>query len=482
MLDQFTRQNRWWADPAQIQSDRHLTRVNEARLAWSPDLPFRFDRDSVYTVRGPRQVGKTTLLKRQIQALLVAGWPARKILYVDVELAGLERARDLVSALREYLDSERPLRPDTDERCAIFLDEVTRADGWAGALRGLIDNGELDRTTVIATGSHTRDLREGGDRLPGRRGGGSELDLELLPLSFREYVQLVEPGLRLPTTIGTPTAAELRAGSRQRDSIRHRLNSLFERYLLIGGFLTALNDDATYSQVRAETYQSYRDSIIGEFTRAGLRESYLRELINWLVDHLGQEFDYRDVAADTDIGSKDTARNYLDHLESSYVLGIFHRTASLAAPAPAFRGPKKVHPKDPFWWHLLLGWAASDPDPWQSAVALLANSRESGRLVESVVASELQRGFGERVFYWRPDAQREIDFVVVPPGSRPAPIEVKYQRRIDAADARGLIAAGGGLLLTQNWHGDLGDGAVYALPVAEFLATLDTRALSAARW
>ena len=314
MLDQFTRQNRWWADPAQIQSDRHLTRVTEARLDWSPDLPFHFDRDSVYTVRGPRQVGKTTLLKQQIQALLVTGWPARKILYVDVELAGLERARDLVSALREYLDSEGPRRPDTGERCAIFLDEVTRADGWAGALRGLIDNGELDRTTVIATGSHTRDLREGGDRLPGRRGGGSELDLELLPLSFREYVQLVEPGLVLPTLIGTPTAAELRAGSRERDSIRYRLTSLFERYLLIGGFLTALNDDATYSQVRAETYQSYRDSIIGEFTRAGLRESYLRELINWLADHLGQAFDYRDVADETDIGSKDTARNYLAHL------------------------------------------------------------------------------------------------------------------------------------------------------------------------
>src|SRR3712207_3246275 len=100
MLGQFARQNRWWLDPADVERDRHLRQLSQAPIRWEPPLPFRFDRDAVYTLRGPRQVGKPTILKRQIAALLAGGWSAASILYLDVELAGLETARDLVEALR----------------------------------------------------------------------------------------------------------------------------------------------------------------------------------------------------------------------------------------------------------------------------------------------------------------------------------------------------------------------------------------------
>src|SRR5688572_21158554 len=143
MLAQFARQNRWWLDPAGIERDRHLRQLTQAPIRWEPPLPFRYDRDAIYTLRGPRQVGKSTILKRQIAALLAGGWPARAILYLDVELAGIETASDLVEALRAYLDSQASLRNVTPsgvgERMAIFLDEVTRIQDWAGAIRGLVD-------------------------------------------------------------------------------------------------------------------------------------------------------------------------------------------------------------------------------------------------------------------------------------------------------------------------------------------------------
>ncbi len=478
MLDQFARQNRWWADRTEIERDRHFVRLRTAKRAWAADLPFRFERDAVYTLRGPRQVGKSTVLKRQIEGLLASGWPARKILYLDVELAGLERAKDLVAALRAYLDGEQPSTGPPPERLAIFLDEVTRIEHWAGALRGLIDNDELRGVTLVATGSHTRDLREGGERLPGRRGGGSELDLELLPLSFREYVALVDPALVLPLPVRALLADELRTGARDRIMIRPRLGALFERYLATGGFLTALNDEAEGGGVRPETFGLYRDAIVGEFTRAGLREAYLREVINWLAGHLGQEFDYRGVAADTDIGSKDTARNYLDQLVETYVGLVFYRTPDLHAPSPGFRGPKKIHPSDPLLWHLVRGWAANDPDPWPSALAALARSDDTGHLVESVVAVHLRRALGERVFYWRPDDRREIDFVIQPQGGVVALAEAKYQARVDDSDARTIVNAGGGVLLTRDREGDLGGGAAYAIPAAEALALLDAPSLA----
>lgn len=480
MLEQFTRQNRWWSDPSAIAGDRHLIRMAEASLSWEPPLPFSFDRDAVYTLRGPRQVGKSTILKRQIRELLSTGLPPRRILYLDVELAGLETGRDLVAALRAYLDAERSPAEPAPARCAVFLDEVTRVANWAGALRGLVDNGELSGVTIVATGSHTRDLRSGGERLPGRRGTGGDLDWELLPLSFREYVSLVDPGLRLPSLVKSLSPDGVRAERRLRDGIRPRLVALLERYLATGGFLTALNAEARHGLVLAETYQVYREAIVGEFTRAGMRESYLRELVNWLARHLGQEFDYRDIAADTDIGSKDTARNYFENLEASYIASVCFRSASLEKPTPSFRGPKKAHPVDPLVWHLVRAWAASDPDPWPAVLAAL-ESRDVGHLVESAVAGHLRRASRGRVHYWHPDSRREIDFVVEPSSGDVALVEVKYQRSVDEHDARQLAEAGGGILATRLWEGDLSSGRVCALPVAEFLAILDASSLTPCR-
>jgi len=130
--------------------------------------------------------------------------------------------------------------------------------------------------------------------------------------------------------------------------------------------------------VRAETYQMYREAIIGEFTRAKYREGYLREVINWIAGHLGQEFDSRGIAADTDIGSKDTARHYVEHLAETYVVDIAYRTNSLDHPAPAFRAPKKVHAIDPLVFHLIRSWAGGDPDPWVMASGMLQRPDEVG--------------------------------------------------------------------------------------------------------
>lgn len=476
MLDQFARQNRWWLDPSAIDGDRHLSRMREARFAWVPDTPFRFDQDAIYTLRGPRQVGKSTLLKRQVKTLLGLGWPSRHVLYLDVELAGLEQGPDLVAAVRAYLDGIRS-SGGVHTRLALFLDEVTRVDNWAGALRGLVDNDELRGVTVVATGSHTRDLRRGGERLPGRR-GGTDLDWELLPLGFREYVALLSPDLPLAPPVKSYEAGELQISAPARVALRPSVAALFESYLSVGGFLPAINDGAAYGMVRAETFQVYREAISGEFTRAGMRESYLREVVGWIADHLGQEFDYRDLAADTDIGSKDTARSYLDNLEASYVAFVCHRTPNPSAPSPAFRGPKKMHPADPLFWHLIRAWASADPDPWAASVASLGSPEMVGHLVESVVVLHARRAFGDRVYYWHPDKRREIDLVVATAGSVVERAEIKYRRGLDDQDIRTLASAGGGLVVTRDTEGALADGSVYAVPVADLLSVTHAPSLS----
>ena len=64
-------QNPWWRNPKAIEQDNHILELEKSRVKWDPRLRrmFTLDKDIVYTLRGPRQVGKTTLLKNMIRGL-----------------------------------------------------------------------------------------------------------------------------------------------------------------------------------------------------------------------------------------------------------------------------------------------------------------------------------------------------------------------------------------------------------------------------
>ena len=81
VLERLREQNRWWGDPSAIDRDPNLR-----ELAGSPfqrPLPsieaLRIDLPIVYTLRGPRQVGKTTALKTLAKRLIESGVPSPNV-------------------------------------------------------------------------------------------------------------------------------------------------------------------------------------------------------------------------------------------------------------------------------------------------------------------------------------------------------------------------------------------------------------------
>ena len=55
--------NPWWMDKKAINADPQIKDWEESKLKWDPGLDaFKAD-DYIYSLRGPRQVGKTTLIK-----------------------------------------------------------------------------------------------------------------------------------------------------------------------------------------------------------------------------------------------------------------------------------------------------------------------------------------------------------------------------------------------------------------------------------
>jgi hypothetical protein len=79
----ISRQNPWWKDSSAISDDDKIKDFQAAHIQWQPRIKndISFDNDRIYTLRGPRQVGKTTLVKLLIKNLLSEVKDSKSILY-----------------------------------------------------------------------------------------------------------------------------------------------------------------------------------------------------------------------------------------------------------------------------------------------------------------------------------------------------------------------------------------------------------------
>lgn len=468
-------QNPWWSNLEALKEDYHLRLFDEAPIKWRPGLlsQFNLETDGVYVLRGPRQVGKTTLIKLLLKELLLKDKRQPKtVFYFACDEGGIGGDQELKDLLQTYISWVRSDLPQ--QRLSIFLDEATYAKNWATGVKVVGDRGMLQRVTVIATGSHSIDLKLGGERMPGRRGTGAGLDKVMLPMNFREFVETVEPELsqKLPESPGL-----------RRDALHHtaltlvtydqELTDLFQKYLLVGGFPRAVSVGVSRGEIPKGVYEIYRQAIAGDLSKLRRREDYFRQLALRVFEKLTNPFDWRDMARETDIGSHNTVSQYMRELELSFVWNIIYHAKTLGDRTPAFRKRKKVYFNDPFIFHTLRAWVYGLPDPWSASQDYILEPERRGKLVELVVASHLKSRFDE-VFYWRKKESDEIDFVLREDGlkERFTYIEAKYRTRVSPDDAKRLKKSGGGILLTRENLSLSSDGKVLALPVPYFLAML----------
>ena len=162
--------NSWWSGPTGLDGDPHLAQMATAPFQRLP-LPLRTIRANeanVYTLRGPRQVGKTTLLK-QLAARLIRdeGWDPRLVVYYPLDLA--DRPRQLVDLV---LRVKSAYPAGQGKRWCFLLDEISSLPDWQRGIKYLRDNTDAREDCFVLTGSSALDIRRGGERLPGRRGPG----------------------------------------------------------------------------------------------------------------------------------------------------------------------------------------------------------------------------------------------------------------------------------------------------------------------
>lgn len=453
------RQNPWWTDRESIEEDKHIRKKETSKIDWSPRLKFFFklNKDAIYTLRGPRQVGKTTLVKTMIKELLETGIEGRRIFYWTCDL--VSGSKELASMLESYIEWARS---SFDGRLFLFLDEISSVKDWQKGIKYLVDTGTLENCTIFLTGSHSLDIRKASERLPGRRGIVDDvLDKILPPMKFSEYIDVRSKKLR--NVIRSPSLDLLSRFSRRRVIFQlakavipkevkelslysDELSRLFEDYLLTGGVAPAIDSYISKGKIPTNIYETYVSVMLGDAMRWQKKEVYMAQIIRRIIESLSSQVSWKSLAKQTDLGSHHTASEYVDVLESSFIVSCIYRLDRNKG-VPNFSKEKKIHFQDPFIFHALRGWASSLPH-YESSLRFVGDMEDRAKLVESVICNHLIRlafnlspssdyEYVNKVTYWESRRIREVDFAVrLNEGF--LPIEVKCKSDFNRTDLYGL--------------------------------------------
>ena len=408
MVDpRFAPHNLHLDDPALFRTmDPQLRELQRLPIAYRypilAHLPV--DQPGVYSITGGRRVGKSTVLKQWMADLLHAGVQPQRILYLTGELIDDHHA--LVSLLMRVAPDRSPALP-----AYLIVDEVTYIRDWDRGVKFLADAGLLDDVVLVLTGSDSVIIREARSRLPGRRGRAPRVDFHLYPLSFAEY-------LDLKGMADSPGAAAA-------------LIEAFDRYLVHGGYLTAINDMETHGRILPATFAIYCDWIRGDMRGRGKQERFLAEILGSVIRRYGSQVTWHSLAADLSIDHPMTVADYVQLLAQMDVLIVQHalREDRLAA-AP--KKARKVVLSDPFIFHALRSWLDAVDDPFAAQVKPVVADREwAGKLAEACAAAHHHRM--HPTYYIKGDG--EVDIAVVS-GATFRPIEVKWTSQVRSTDLK----------------------------------------------
>ena len=132
-----------------------------------------YDGDLIKVITGIRRCGKSVLLKQILEEIRER---SDNIIFLDFEDTAVLNAIPDETALLNYIDSHRKA-----SLCYVFLDEVQRVDGWAGACRTL----RIRNCSVFISGSNSKLLsREFTKELSGRY-----VSFRVRPFVYRELVE-----------------------------------------------------------------------------------------------------------------------------------------------------------------------------------------------------------------------------------------------------------------------------------------------------
>lgn len=437
--------NPWW------RGERVFGIAAMKRWAYEPTLKsFLRGLAPVTVLRGPRQVGKTTLLNQIINALLDQGVTPKRIFRIQFD--EISEMQDMKSPILElvswYADMilEKSVNAYAQEQNGpvyLLLDEVQNLKDWATQIKHLVD---LQPIRIVVTGSSALRIESGRDSLAGRIAM-----IEMGPLLVREIATMRGYGEIAPMLPFNGLAPlkeknfwqELNHFGKGNRQLRDQSFRDFSRF---GGYpLAHKQADVTWEEISNQLIETVVRRAIQHDLRTGDRgrrrdESLLEEVFRLSCRYAGQSptqaiyLDEIKRALNANIGWQ-RILGYLKFLDATLLVRLID---PLELRLKRKQGSKKVVLCD----HALRA-------AWLQEVVPLDNegltdaphlADLAGRIAESVAGHFFKSIINLGVHHFpERGAEPEVDYILTI-GDQRIPVEIKFRQRIDYGDTRGLRA------------------------------------------
>jgi hypothetical protein len=304
-----------------------------------------------------------------------------------------------------------------------ILDEVQRAPDLLRAIKLAVDRNRTSGQYLLTGSANFLTLKTVSESLAGR------IALhELLPFSWAELAE-VEPPTTLRDLFETRDAKALL--SRWSHNAPPQRRREIEGLILTGGFPTPALLGS--SAARQEWFAAYRQTYIERDVRdlaAIVHVPDFGRLLSLVALRTGQLLNSSDLSRDLGLPFT-TLRRYMNLLELTYQL-------LLLRPFFADVGKRLVKTSKLYLADCGMACHLAAADTWE----VLGRQGRTGALVETWVASELRKllAIGNPsvgLWYWRPHAGREVDFLIER-GESVVAVEVKWSQSLSEADIVGL--------------------------------------------
>ncbi len=344
------------------------------------------DRREITVLIGPRQVGKTTLLKAlktycDAQSLPVIGY---RDLEQPVDSAFFARSR---AEILEELKSGKGV---------LLIDEFHYIPNATQLFKAIYDG--LPLIKIFATGSSSVEMhRHLKESLAGRR-----RIHRIFPMDFREYLQTTSVSF-FPSSLKEPVPSPVRTQWRE----------AWDQFIGYGSLPGVIRE--TSADEKKRVLLDYVATYIQKDVKALLREEDIltfNKMLILLAHQSGSLLNESNIANDLKYSPRQVRKD-LDILQQTYVLDLV---------MPYFRNRATELKKTPKAYLYDLGIR----NILLSDFSDVGGRLDKGSISETAVYQELKKHLQitQQIFFWRTKQKDEVDFVLVK-DRKPLPVEVK---------------------------------------------------------
>lgn len=357
-----------------------------------PRLEEHLSSDQMTVITGPRQVGKTYLMRFMQEKLEKEGYKTVWLsLDNDDDAIKFNSQADLLSYIELKVGKGKAF---------VFIDEIQRKENAGLFLKGIFDRGTPYK--FIISGSGSLELKA---KIPESMAGRKQMFV-VDPISFEEFVNF-KTNYQFEDKLKDFFSIE-----------RARAERLLAEYMVFGGYprvVLAETSSLKEGQMR-EIYKSYIDKDIRELLHLEKTEA-LANLLKIIASQIGSIVNITELSSTVDIDEK-TVKHYLWYLEQTFILRQM---------TPYYRNTRKEIIKAPVYYFVDLGFRN-----WLLGLFGLSQipTPVSGHLFENAIFNILKVQIDLtplQIHFWRTRDQAEVDFVLEA-GLEVIPIEVKYTK------------------------------------------------------